>query len=53
MPGGTGSRPTGRKVAELGFDEVFRRTWRFYLAYCEAGFASQYLGVSQVTFTRE
>lgn len=36
----------------LGFDEVFHRTWRFYLAYCEAGFASGYLGVSQLTFTR-
>jgi cyclopropane-fatty-acyl-phospholipid synthase len=22
----------------LGYDEPFRRTWRFYLAYCEAGF---------------
>lgn len=22
----------------LGFDERFRRLWRFYLAYCEAGF---------------
>ena len=22
----------------LGYDERFRRTWRFYLAYCEAGF---------------
>jgi cyclopropane-fatty-acyl-phospholipid synthase len=36
----------------LGFDEVFHRTWRFYLAYCEAGFASGYLGVSQLTFAR-
>ncbi len=24
----------------LGFDERFRRLWEFYLAYCEAGFAS-------------
>ena len=39
-------------VAALGFDEVFRRTWRFYLAYCEAGFSSGYLGVSQLTYTR-
>ncbi len=36
----------------LGFDEVFHRTWRFYLAYCEAGFATGYIGVSQLTFTR-
>nr|WP_312886985.1 cyclopropane-fatty-acyl-phospholipid synthase family protein [Actinocrinis puniceicyclus] len=39
-------------VSALGFDEVFHRTWRFYLAYCEAGFATGYLGVSQLTFAR-
>lgn len=26
------------RIAELGFDESFRRKWRYYLAYCEAGF---------------
>lgn len=26
------------EVVALGFDERFMRTWRFYLAYCEAGF---------------
>jgi cyclopropane-fatty-acyl-phospholipid synthase len=40
------------EVAKLGFDDVFRRTWRFYLAYCEAGFGSGYLGVSQLAYTR-
>ena len=25
-------------ILEQGFDEVFLRTWRLYLAYCEAGF---------------
>lgn len=25
-------------IRALGFDERFRRLWRFYLAYCEAGF---------------
>ncbi|MEJ7741978.1 MAG: cyclopropane-fatty-acyl-phospholipid synthase family protein [Nocardioidaceae bacterium] len=35
-----------------GFDENFRRTWEFYLAYCEAGFASRYLGVSQLRLVR-
>jgi cyclopropane-fatty-acyl-phospholipid synthase len=25
-------------IAALGFDERFRRMWRFYLHYCEAGF---------------
>ncbi|TNC47071.1 SAM-dependent methyltransferase [Mumia zhuanghuii] len=34
-------------VAALGFDEVFRRMWSFYLAYSEAGFRSGYLDVVQ------
>ncbi len=34
-------------LADLGFDEIFRRTWDFYLAFCEAGFASGYLDVYQ------
>ncbi|GAA2071090.1 SAM-dependent methyltransferase [Williamsia deligens] len=35
-----------------GFDETFRRMWEYYLAYCEAGFASGYLQVSQLQFRR-
>ena len=27
----------------MGFDQTFRRMWDFYLAYCEAGFATGYL----------
>lgn len=26
------------EIASLGLDERFRRRWRYYLAYCEAGF---------------
>ncbi len=26
------------QIAHMGFDERFRRMWRFYLSYCEAGF---------------
>lgn len=26
------------QIEALGFDERFRRMWRFYLSYCEAGF---------------
>ena len=37
-------------VAALGFDEVFHRMWRLYLAYSEAGFSSGYLDVYQWTF---
>jgi cyclopropane-fatty-acyl-phospholipid synthase len=36
-----------------GFDEAFRRTWEFYLAYSEAGFRSGYLGVSQLQLARD
>lgn len=31
-----------------GFDERFRRLWRFYLAYCEAGFRSLRTNVIQL-----
>ena len=40
-------------IHQLGFDETFRRMWEFYLAYCEAGFRTGYLGVSQLQMTRE
>jgi cyclopropane-fatty-acyl-phospholipid synthase len=40
-------------VLALGFDDVFMRVWHFYLAYSQAGFASGYINVSQLTFTRE
>ena len=36
------------RLGALGFDETFRRTWRLYLAYSEAGFASGYLDVHQL-----
>jgi cyclopropane-fatty-acyl-phospholipid synthase len=39
-------------VASLGFDEVFRRTWNFYLAISEAGFATGYLNVFQFLLER-
>ena len=32
-------------VAKLGFDEKFRRVWKLYLAYCEAGFAESIVDV--------
>lgn len=37
----------------LGFDETFGRLWHFYLSYSRAGFASDYLDVQQLLFTRE
>ncbi len=39
-------------ISGSGFDESFRRLWELYLAYCEAGFASGYLDVAQLTFRR-
>jgi len=39
-------------VLGLGFDETFLRMWHFYLEYSRAGFASGYLDVQQLTFTR-
>ncbi len=39
-------------VRQQGFDEKFIRTWRFYLAACEAEFATRWLAVYQIVFTR-
>ncbi len=35
-------------VAQMGFDERFRRMWRYYLAYCEAGFHIGRIDLAQV-----
>ncbi len=40
------------EVLGLGFDETFLRMWHFYLEYSRAGFASGYLDVNQLLFTR-
>ena len=34
-------------LTNLGLDERFRRTWRYYLAYCEAGFRTGRIDVHQ------
>ena len=41
------------RVRELGFDERFLRMWEFYLAYCQAGFATGALDDEQMVLTRE
>jgi len=38
------------QVGKLGFDERFRRMWRYYLAYCAAGFATRRTDVLQAHF---
>jgi cyclopropane-fatty-acyl-phospholipid synthase len=35
------------EVKAQGFDDRFMRTWRFYLAYCEAGFRARATDVVQ------
>lgn len=39
-------------VRAQGFDEQFIRLWRFYLAYCEAGFRAGSTDVHQYTLAR-
>jgi len=36
------------EVKALGLDDRFCRLWRFYLAYCEAGFAERHCTVNQI-----
>ena len=39
-------------LAELGYDERFRRLWTLYLAYCEAGFAERRICDVQLLLTK-
>ncbi|HEY2483327.1 MAG TPA: cyclopropane-fatty-acyl-phospholipid synthase family protein [Caulobacteraceae bacterium] len=39
-------------IRRLGFDERFRRLWRFYLSYCEAGFRAGRTNVVQLALAR-
>jgi len=32
-------------IKEIGYDEKFKRTWNYYLSYCEAGFAGKTINV--------
>ena len=38
-------------IRPLGFDERFSKLWRFYLAYCEAGFRAGTTNVRQILVT--
>ena len=38
------------EIYALGLDERFARLWRFYLAYCEAGFLERHCTVNQFVF---
>ncbi len=39
-------------IKSLGFDERFRRLWRFYLSYCEAGFRTERTNVVQLSLAK-
>jgi len=40
------------RIGALGFDDVFRRKWIYYLAMCEAGFRERAIGDIQVVFRK-
>ena len=40
------------RLEQLGYDERFRRLWRLYLCYCEAGFAEHRIGLSQTLLAK-
>ena len=40
------------EVRALGFNDTFARMWEFYLAYCEAGFATGAIGDVQLRLER-
>jgi cyclopropane-fatty-acyl-phospholipid synthase len=39
-------------ISKLGFDDQFRRRWRYYLCYCEAGFGESAIDVGVYRFRR-
>ena len=40
-------------ISQLGFDKKFRRMWQFDMAYCEAGFRSGHIDVSQFALKKQ
>ena len=40
------------RIAEMGFDDRFRRMWNFYLTSCAAAFEGGNCDVTQITITR-
>ncbi|RZO67634.1 MAG: class I SAM-dependent methyltransferase [Parvularculaceae bacterium] len=39
-------------IKPMGFDDHFNKLWRFYLAYCEAGFRAKTTDVCQAAITK-
>ena len=40
------------ELEAAGYDERFRRLWRMYLCYCEAGFAEHRIGLAQTLLAK-
>ncbi len=40
------------ELESLGYDQRFRRLWRMYLSYCEAGFAERRIGLIQALLAK-
>ncbi|MGE0608127.1 MAG: class I SAM-dependent methyltransferase [Pirellulales bacterium] len=40
------------EVRQLGYPERFVRLWRYYLSYCQAGFAERAVSVAQMQFDK-
>jgi len=43
---------SAERVAELGYDERFRRLWELYLSYCEGGFRERRIQDVQLLFAK-
>lgn len=43
---------SAQAINELGYSEQFKKLWRFYLAYCIAGFEAKSIDVGQYTFEK-
>ncbi|KAJ2848017.1 hypothetical protein IWW36_003544 [Coemansia brasiliensis] len=43
---------TANDKRNAGYNDVFRRKWEYYFAYCEGAFATRTLGCTQLVFTR-
>ncbi len=39
-------------LKDKGYDETFKRLWKYYLAYCEGGFREQAISVVHIVATR-
>lgn len=45
-------KENNQTLDQLGYDEAFKRTWEYYLCYCEAGFNTRTLGTLQFVLSR-